>query len=197
VRILALFIFILFISCAGPDIIPPPTLNDIIFAASKRYRVEPQLIKAVIWGESRFVTNAVRYEKHLRYCEGRSCKFYRSWIPRKYKTNKDAFSSMGLMQPLYGTALNHRYRGSPKGLFNVYTNIDIGTRYLKQKLRKYKTKERAISAYNHGTPWYDKKGRFKNGNYVSNVMKKYKLYEIDFKIYYAVRNMKKSIYVKR
>lgn len=197
-RILAVSILLYFSLYQSPVSIvvidKPPrikTLNQIIFDASEKYQVKPHLIKAIIYAESRFVLKARRYEYKLRDLSLKNSRSYAVWIPKEYKKDKLAYSSIGYMQVLYGTGLNMGYVGSPEGLFNRETNIDIGTRYLKFKMLKYRYQGRYISAYNGGRPLYStNKGiSFINQIYVNNVYKKYVLYRPEFTPHRIILNI--------
>ena len=145
--------------------------NRLIDDCAKRHSVDPSLIKAVIWTESRFEPNA-----------------------------RGTKGEVGLMQirPEHGAATdwadsNEMERPSIGVLFRPEINIEIGTWYLAKALKKwhgYKYQyELALSEYNAGRtgmkPWvpdtFD--GEVVENitipstkHYVKSIMKKYEWY---------------------
>jgi hypothetical protein len=106
-----------------------------IHEASLKYGVPVELIKAVIGKESGFTANAMRPEPAYK------CSL----------TGKVGDASIGLMQILYCTAQGEGFRGTVAELYDPHTNIDYGTRYLSEQLRRaYGNVEAALSAYNGG-----------------------------------------------
>lgn len=126
--------------------------KEIIEEISKIAEIDPALISAIIKVESSWNSRAYRYEPHIKT------------------------ASYGYMQILLTTAQwvldNKNITGEE--LYDPYTNILIGSRYLKDLLNKYKELPLAISAYNAGKPI--------SGNkiYVDNVLKWYDLYKVLF-----------------
>lgn len=106
--------------------------GPLIRAAAERHGVDPMLVAAVIWQESRGDPRAYRAEPKI------------------------GDASYGLMQLLLRTARGLDYQGGPDGLFNPATNIELGTRYLAELLRAAERTGRpdpvtiALSAYNAG-----------------------------------------------
>lgn len=120
--------------------------EEIITEASKKYSVDPALIKAVIMTESSWDPQAYRYEPRI----------------------KD--TSYGLMQVLLKTARG--IAGNAKitagQLFQPSLNILIGTKYLSQLKSQYRNMEDVIASYNAGAP-YKKGGKYTNQSYVDKV----------------------------
>lgn len=89
--------------------------------------VDPRLVKAIVAKESAFDPDAVNGEAHLQ----------------------DA--SIGLMQVLYATAVKYRPGISPAQLREPAVNLEVGTKYLADLLRRAGGDWwRAVSAYNGG-----------------------------------------------
>lgn len=106
-----------------------------IHEAALKYGVPFELIKAVIAKESGFNYRAVRPEPAYK------CKL----------TGKVGDASIGLMQILYCTAMGEGFRGTVEELYEPYTNIDYGTRYLASVLHQASGYvPGGISAYNGG-----------------------------------------------
>lgn len=103
--------------------------DSIIENVSARYSVPEVWIRAVIETESAWDVNAYRAEPQIQ----------------------DA--SYGLMQLLYRTARGLGYTGTPEGLYDPGTNIDLGGKLLGDLRRKYGDDFRRVySAYNSGKP---------------------------------------------
>lgn len=100
--------------------------DPIIKSASVRFGVPQLLIKAVIAAESGFKPDAYRAEPQI----------------------EDA--SRGLMQVLRKTAEALGYSGDDAGLFEPYTNINLGTMLLSRERARAGDWPGAISAYNGG-----------------------------------------------
>lgn len=122
-----------------------------------KYSVPAPLIMAVIAQESSFNPLAQRYEKSIND------------------------TSYGLMQILYNTAKLCGFKGYPEELFNIDTNINYGTIYLRDKYKKYNQNlQYTVSAYNAGTPKILDNGNFKNQDYVNKVISYYIFYNAKF-----------------
>jgi hypothetical protein len=106
-----------------------------IHEAALKYGVPSELIKAVIAKESGFNHRAVRPEPAYK------CAL----------TGKVGDASIGLMQILHCTAMGEGFRGTVEELYEPYTNIDYGTRYLANQLHQASGYvPGGVSAYNGG-----------------------------------------------
>lgn len=112
--------------------------DSLILEASRKYCVDPNLIKAVIWRESNFDPNAVGTAGEIGLMQVRPDKAGQDW------------------------AAFNKIKRPPKGaFFNPKLNIDVGTWYLARGLKKWKDykhfTELALCAYNAGPktakPW--------------------------------------------
>lgn len=104
------------------------TYGDTITKYAGQYGVDPNEIASVIQTESSGNPNAFRAEP--KYPPG----------------------SYGLMQILYTTAQGLGYAGTPDGLFDVDTNINLGTQLWAQLKGQYGDDPAALySAYNSGS----------------------------------------------
>jgi soluble lytic murein transglycosylase-like protein len=147
--------------------------------STQKIKIEPALVKAIIKQESRFIPYCVRYEKHLKTNEK-----YLDHIPKKHRTNKLAYSSLGIMQVLYGTARWMKFKGEPEDLLLLKNSLKYGIIYIRDLIRRYYTVEKVISSYNQGSPKRNKNGDFKNQKkYVDPVLKFYREFngKIDIK----------------
>lgn len=105
-----------------------PIIEDV----SDKYNIDPNIIFATIMIESGGNTYAVRSEPSI------------------------GDASYGLGQILYGTARGIGYEGTPEGLFNPETNIDLIGKYHRRNLDVYGgnlTPQQLTTAYNAGSPY--------------------------------------------
>lgn len=105
--------------------------GQFIRESAATHDLDPNLIFATIMIESGGNPNAVRYEPRLN----------------------DA--SYGLGQLLYSTARGLGYRGTPAGLYDPATNIDLIARYHRRNLDRHGhfTPQQLTIAYNTGSPY--------------------------------------------
>ncbi|OGG13899.1 hypothetical protein A3D77_05140 [Candidatus Gottesmanbacteria bacterium RIFCSPHIGHO2_02_FULL_39_11] len=124
------------------------TYREDIMKTADKYEIQPQLIFATIMTESMGNPRSYRYESRL------------------------GEASYGLGQILYSTALSLGYSGSPEGLYDPQTNIDLIGKYHRRTLDRYENMDvyKLTTAYNAGNPfsqaipghinkfkkWYDK-----------------------------------------
>jgi len=119
---------------------------DLIMRKGMSNAVEPAVIAAVIGTESSGDPRATNWE-------GQTWGY-----------------AYGLMQVLYSTAQQMGYTGNPDGLFDVETNIEFGTRYLRHQRSRYGTLAEAIAGYNAGTATWTEYGRLTNATYIQRVL---------------------------
>lgn len=116
--------------------------------AAQKHGVEPHLILAHIFNESSFNQKAKRWEFGSEY-------------------------SFGAMQLLRSTAEGLAGKKLTEvELLDPQTNIDLGTKYIKQNLDRYGGNYAdAMAAYNAGTARKNEKGQYVNSKGVPNVQK--------------------------
>lgn len=113
--------------------------DDVIRAASIRYGVTVPLIKAVIAKESAFNRLAIRAEAP------------RPSLPPTPDFPAGGDASYGLMQVLVRTARSLGYTGTKEGLWDAETNVMLGTRLLRDNMRRAGASlADSVSAYNGG-----------------------------------------------
>lgn len=123
------------------------------------YGIDPALIMAVTWQESRFSPTAIRQEPQI------------------------GDASRGLMQVLWSTAQSVASAlglslTDPSQLFDPDTNVAIGARYLADQIARYGGKiEAALAAYNAGAARTSASGAYVNQRYVDAVMGKLPTYQ--------------------
>lgn len=150
----------------------PKTYQEIVLANEEKYKVEENLIFAVIKAESNFEKEAI--------------------------SNRNA---VGLMQLMEETAKDVAKKNNieineenlKEELWDVNKNIEIGTCYLATLMQRYENKEVALAAYNAGIGtvdgWIEKGIIKKDGtdienipyketnHYVRKILRDYKIYE--------------------
>jgi len=121
--------------------------KPIILNEAVRHDLEPAVIAAIIYTESRGNPNL-----------------------QKYLESKGDFV-YGLMQIRLTTAvLELGYNGKSTDLYQPAINIGLGSMYLKSLRDKYGSIMDAISAYNQGNPGKNNDGSYKNQGYVNAVL---------------------------
>jgi len=132
------------------------SLDAVVDTIASKYRVDPNLVKAVIKHESNWDVNASRYETHLND------------------------TSWGLMQVLLKTAkwILNNDKLTIQDLIKPNVNIEAGTKYLGYLLGKYPNVNDVMAAYNAGSPRRNKDGSYVNQAYVDRVSKYYAMYKL-------------------
>jgi len=114
--------------------------SDEIQSAAEKYNLDPGLVAAIIYVETNFGQAGLVGDNGQSY---------------------------GLMQVnctpnmtgAISTARMMGYRGDCDGLLDPVTGIDIGAKYLKDRIERFGTED-GILAYNTGTPYFtDKRGK--------------------------------------
>jgi soluble lytic murein transglycosylase-like protein len=86
---------------------------------------------------------------------------YPTFNARSYRREPNGLESFGLMQILVTTARDLGFTGAPLDLFDPYTGVLWGTRYLAKQLKRYGGDlTKAVAAYNAGTARPDGKGGY-------------------------------------
>lgn len=134
-----------------------------------KYKIPIALIKAIIKQESGGNFWATRIEKHLKKAP---------WYKRLLFGIKNIidyhYCSFGLMQILYGMARHYGFIGSPFKLYDPDIGIKYGVRHLKYLWRRYRGNIKdIISVYNAGSIRRSTEGKYRNQEYVDNVLKFY------------------------
>jgi soluble lytic murein transglycosylase-like protein len=93
----------------------------------------------------------------------------RPWVVTYEKRVRD--SSFGVMQVRWNTATKELgFKGSKTDLLNLSDNLMIGSKYLAKKIKRYRSLERGVAAYNAGSVGKT----IRNKKYVNNIMGLYK-----------------------
>jgi soluble lytic murein transglycosylase-like protein len=117
--------------------------------------VPPAIVKGMAWQESKF--------DELSY---------------RYNYNNPADRSYGIMHltlptanEVYSKAAGYSVTFTAQDLYEPILNIWLGARYLKTLYDKYANWNKAVAAYNAGSPRYTQAGMFLNQGYVNAVFK--------------------------
>lgn len=145
---------------------------QIINEASRKYSVDPDLIAAIVWVESRGNSYAIRFEPAWKYHYKIDEFSRRNNI--SYATERQLQScSFGLMQVM-GTVIRELgWEESLIKMFRPKINLVYGCKKIKKLMLKYENMDDVISAYNQGMPKKDEFGNYKNQDYVDQVNKYY------------------------
>ena len=143
-------------------------INEAIYKSAETFKLEPSLVMAIVKCESNGDPWAVRYEKGYKWLSTFDLR------PHICSYNTEVVlqqTSFGLMQVM---GANFREYGYADWLNKVSSDIAwqlrAGCLMLSQLLRRYKTVDKAISAYNAGSPTDS------NKQYVRKVLDAERLY---------------------
>lgn len=130
-------------------------IGPAIYRASRETGINPQLIAAVIWQESRANPFAIRYEPKFfdRYIKGKELTgFVPSFKLISEETERASRAmSFGLMQVMGATARENGFEGTYLSeLCDIQANIEIGVKILAKHIRKFEDTNKALLAYNGG-----------------------------------------------
>jgi soluble lytic murein transglycosylase-like protein len=141
---------------------------NLIYAKGRQFGVDPLVIMALVWQESRGSVYAVRYEPKYKWL-WKPEKFHGSLgIDLKTEINMQK-QSYGLLQVMGGTARWLNFEGHLGALYKPENNLYWGVKYLAKLKEKYGDTESYLSAYNQGSPRKDDDGNFLNQKYVDDV----------------------------
>ena len=153
----------------------PEWSSDFDWALIRRksgdFNVPAAIIAATIQVESAGNTYAMRFEPGYRWTW--QIGEWANKIGMTYATMETAQkTSWGLMQIMYGVALEHRFHGWPSELAIPETGVHFGCMHLKQKYQKYgPDPAHTYAAYNAGSIRMTSGGFFENQKSVDRFMK--------------------------
>lgn len=147
--------------------------NKLVTTICKEYAMDPYLVLAIIYQESRGNTYAERYEPD-----------FKSLLDVKYFAKKNLVTedteiisqktSRGLCQIMGGTARYLGFGGYLAELFVPHINIRLCIKFLCRLFQRHGHQSDVIASYNAGSPRFDADGRYKNQTYVDNVLRYHK-----------------------
>lgn len=145
----------------------------LIFYYSTMFNVDPLLVCAIVWMESRGDHLATRFERNYKYVY--EVQHYADYNNITFETElKHQMTSWG---PLQIMGANARVLGFDKPL-NELSDENLGymygVKFLADVVRRNRTIEDAVSSYNQGSPRRKEPGgEYFNQRYVDEVMEKY------------------------
>jgi len=145
-------------------------VKDQIFQAAEQNSIDPIVFLAISIRESSCNPLAMRYEPDFPYIfdMGIFARKIGSSVATEEIGQK---TSWGVAQIMGSVAREHGFRG----WFPELCQVDVGARYgalhLKSMFARFKTTERAVAAYNAGSPRKSKTGKYINQPYVDDVVR--------------------------
>jgi soluble lytic murein transglycosylase-like protein len=119
-------------------------LHNAVIHHSREHNLDPKLVGAVIWQESRGRPFANRYEGgfYRKYLQAKKLKDLPGYVPLAHGRSelteiKDRATSFGLMQVMGQTAREYGFKFNELTvLLDPMVNVEIGTKILADKIRK-------------------------------------------------------------
>lgn len=145
---------------------------NLIYKKAGEFNLEPELVAAIIWKESRGFAYAVRFEPHYRWLHQVDTYAKRHRISIETEKNQQQ-QSFGLCQIMGATARWLGFDGPLGTLYRADQNIYWGCKFIKRLLGKYGNLEDVAAAYNAGTPRRNSDGEYVNQSYVDDIRKYY------------------------
>lgn len=146
----------------------PHEIEAMIVKAAELFRLDANLIRAIISTESSFIPDATRFEPHWRY----------HWNVRHFaekcgitvaEEEEMQATSWGLMQVMGTVARELGFTDVLSELLLPAFGIFYGCKKLRKLSDKYGDEEKVVSAYNQGSPRMTPGGMFMNQQYVDKV----------------------------
>jgi soluble lytic murein transglycosylase-like protein len=148
-------------------------LDALIIRGSEAFRLDKNLIRAIIMVESSGIPNAIRFEKDWRYFYNVRAFADKLEIPFK-EEEKNQATSWGLCQTMGTVARELGFTDKLEMLLIPEIGVFYGCKKL-QKLFQSKMcrgdEERVIAAYNAGSPRMTEGGQWENFKYVDKVFR--------------------------
>jgi len=154
-----------------PDWLLQLPLNVIKKKASE-FNIDPWLLAAICWQESRGFVYAVRYEPSYRWVYQVE-KFAKMQKITEETEKNLQMQSYGLAQIMGGTARWLDFTGPLPALYKPENNLYWASKYIKYLMSKYSKDADIIAAYNAGSVVKTNRG-YKNQTYVDKVFNNYK-----------------------
>lgn len=149
---------------------------DLIVKAANTFKLDPNLVAAIVATESSFDQYAMRYEKHYKWLF-KPEKYAHDWKVTIDTSEKLQKFSYGLMQIMGATCLEQGFVGFlPTLCTNPEVGLYWGCSYFSHLFKKHGNLEKAIASYNAGSPKRAPNGLFVNQVYVDKVLTKHREY---------------------
>ena len=143
-------------------------MEELVLKKATEFKLDVNLVRAIISTESSWNPFAIRYEPQWRYFyETRSLA---SLLGITHPT-MELFqaTSYGLMQIMGSVAYELGFRQSPVLLCDPEINLHYGCKKLKKLFEKYGHEDDVISSYNQGNPRKNNGGMYLNQRYCDKV----------------------------
>src|SRR6267154_1467813 len=142
--------------------------EELIIKAAETFRLDVNLIRAIIQVESNWNTWAVRYEPSYKYL------YFPRELANQLRITEITMEtlqkmSFGLMQVLGAVAMELGLTQNPAMLTDPAIGIFYGCKKLRQLFDKYADESDVISAYNQGSARKTEGGLYQNTVYVDRV----------------------------
>lgn len=146
---------------------------NLIGQTAEKWSLDPYLVAAIVWKESRGDQYACRYEPNWKWFNDVQTHAKNNKISRETET-RFQMTSWGLMQVMGATCRDLGFLKQLPKLSLPNVGLEYGCKYLSKQLKRYENKTTdAVSAYNMGTVSLDDNGDYVNKNYVRDVMQYY------------------------
>lgn len=141
--------------------------NDLIIKSAEAFRIDCNLIRAVIMIESSGNPTAVRFESHWHLYNCPQAYSEKLGITREEEERMQA-TSWGLMQVMGATARDLGLTDNIEMLNVPQIGVFYGCKKLKQLFQRYPDEDQVVSAYNQGNARMAN-GMFCNQRYVDKI----------------------------
>lgn len=141
--------------------------KDLIIKSSENFRIDANLIRAIILTESSNQADATRYEAAWHLYNNPSTFSRKLGIPRSQEELNQA-TSWGLMQVMGAVARDLGFTDNLEMLKVPEIGVFYGCKKLRQLFNKYHYEEEVVSSYNQGNPRM-RDGCYVNQHYVDKV----------------------------
>lgn len=144
-------------------------IKEAIKKYAEQYKLNPAIVYGVCKKESTMNPAAVRYESGYRW-------LYKPEVTRPKFCSVSTEANMqscswGIMQVMGAVYREYGYTDWLSMVTgDIETQIKYGCMHLAKQLKRFGTIDAALSAYNAGSPIVEKNGKFKNQEYVNEVL---------------------------
>lgn len=137
--------------------------------SSKAFLIDPRLVAAIIWEESKGIDKSARYEANYPYY----CKVKEMALAHRISQDTEKALqriSWGAMHVMGATARSEGFQGWLPDLCDADLGVRYGCSYLKTLRKTFPELRDLISAYNGGFKTKLKDGKHTNEDYVERVI---------------------------
>lgn len=135
---------------------------------SAQYKLDHNLVRAIMFVESGGETKAMRFESGWRYLHHARHFAEELNITVETETQLQMFS-YGLMQVMGSVARELHFRGNLTDLLTPEIGLEYGCKKLEQLSKRYENENEIIVSYNGGSPVKMPSGFYRNQKYLDKV----------------------------